>query len=67
MDDGAPWPGQIVTSSPYARKIRSSIEAMIVAKLPPSKVVLPGPPGNKVSPVNRSGVFSSAKQMLPGV
>ncbi len=67
MDDGAPWPGQIVTSSAKAPKMRSSIEAMMVAKFPPSKVVLPGPPGNKVSPVNSSGVFSRAKQMLPGV
>ena len=30
---------------------------MIVAKSPPSKFVLPGPPGKSVSPVKSSGVF----------
>ena len=34
-------------------KIRRSIDWMMVAKSPPSNDVLPGPPGNRVSPVNR--------------
>jgi hypothetical protein len=38
---------------------------MIVGKSPPSNVVLPGPPGKSVSPVNSSGVFSRAKEIEP--
>jgi len=40
------------------------MDLMIVEKLP-LEGLLPGPPGNSVSPVKRIGVFSSAKQMLP--
>ena len=38
---------------------------MIVGKSPPSKLVLPGPPGNSVSPLNRIGVPSTRKQIEP--
>ena len=44
-----------------------SIERMMVAKSPPSKEVLPGPPGKRVSPVKSRGVPSTAKEIDPGV
>ena len=40
---------------------------MIVGKSPPSKVVLPGPPGNNVSPLNSTGDPSTRKHIDPGV
>ena len=39
----------------------------MVEKSECSKEVLPGPPGKRVSPVNRSGVPSTAKHIEPGV
>ena len=39
----------------------------MVAKSASSNEVLPGPPGKSVSPVNRSGVPSTAKHIEPGV
>ena len=50
-----PWPGSTTVVSGNVNS-RVSIDWMIVAKSPPSKLVLPGPPGNSVSPVNSSGV-----------
>ena len=46
---------------------RRSIDSMIVSKLAFSKVVLPGPPGNSVSPLNTIGWPSSRKHVEPGV
>jgi hypothetical protein len=43
------------------------IESMIVPKSASSNLVLPGPPGNSVSPVNSSGVPCRAKEIEPGV
>ena len=43
------------------------MERMIVGKSPPSKLVLPGPPGKRVSPLNSSGWPSSRKHIEPGV
>ena len=40
---------------------------MIVSKSPPSNDVLPGPPGNSVSPVNSSGVSRTWNEIEPGV
>ena len=37
----------------------------MVAKSPPSNVVLPGPPGNSVSPLNRIGLPATLKQIEP--
>ena len=49
-----PWPGMTMVSGGSV-KSEVSIEWMIVAKSPPSSLVLPGPPGNSVSPLNSSG------------
>ena len=40
---------------------------MIVGKSPSSNFVLPGPPGNSVSPVNSSGVPRTWNEIEPGV
>lgn len=63
----APCPGRTSVSGTKAAKRRRSIEVMMVPKSAFSKDVLPGPPGKRVSPVNRSGVPSTAKHIEPGV
>ena len=47
-----PWPG-ITTVCAGSVNSLVSIEWMIDSKLPPSKPVAPGPPGNSVSPLTR--------------
>ena len=54
-------------SGPKGAKIRRSMDSMMVSKSASSNEVLPGPPGKRVSPVNRRFVPSTAKQMEPGV
>src|SRR4029450_9290400 len=63
---GSPWPGS-TRVSPGSVNRRSSIERMMVGKSPPGKLVLPGPPGNSVSPLNRTGAPSTRKHIEPGV
>ena len=62
----SPWPGSTMVSAGSVNSL-VSIERMMVAKSPPSKVVLPGPPGNSVSPLNRTGLPSTLKQIEPSV
>ena len=45
----------------------SRIDSMIRLKSPKSSLVLPGPPGNRVSPLNRSGLPSTLKHIDPAV
>ncbi len=61
-----PWPGSTIVVSGNVNS-RESIERMIVSKSASSKLVLPGPPGNSVSPVNRSGVSRTWNEIDPGV
>ena len=63
----APWPGRTMVSGPNSANSRCSIESMMVAKSAFSNDVLPGPPGNRVSPEKRRGVPSTAKHIEPGV
>ena len=42
------------------------MERMMVGKSPPGKLVAPGPPGNRVSPLKSTGDPSSRKHMEPG-
>ena len=63
----APWPGSTSVSAGRV-KSRRSIDSMIVLEVAARRTcVLPGPPGKRVSPLNRIGWPSSRKHMEPGV
>ena len=53
-----PWPGITMVSAGSVNN-DVSIEWMIVLKSPPSSLVLPGPPGKSVSPLNSSGALDA--------
>ena len=54
-----PWPGSTSVSSGSVENSRWSIDSMICRSSRPSNVVLPGPPGKRVSPLNSTGWPSS--------
>ena len=62
----SPWPGRTMVSAGSVNSFVSR-EEMMVAKSPPSNVVLPGPPGNSVSPLKRIGLPATLKQIEPSV
>ena len=63
----SPWPGSTSVPGSNRPNSRRSIDSMMVPKSAFSNDVLPGPPGNRVSPVKSSGVPATAKHIDPGV
>jgi hypothetical protein len=62
----SPWPGLITVSSGSVSSF-SRIEVMIVPKSLNERPVAPGPPWNRVSPVNTTPSPAACRQHDPGL